>query len=31
VLLALRREAETVALVGEEIMPGALEVLPGQS
>ncbi len=31
VLLALRREAETTALVGEELMPGALEILPGQS
>lgn len=31
VLMALRREAETTALSGEEIMPGALEILPGQT
>jgi hypothetical protein len=30
VLLALRREAETTLLVGEELMPGTLEILPGQ-
>jgi len=29
VLLALRREADTLMFTGEELMPGTLEVLPG--
>jgi hypothetical protein len=29
VLLALRREADTLMFAGEELMPGTLEILPG--
>jgi hypothetical protein len=31
VLLALRREADTLMFAGEELMPGTLEILPGGS